>query len=114
MTRCASCRPNDPCEKHFQATVIAYAKLRRWRVYHTLHSKGSEPGFPDLILIRGEEMIACELKREGRKPSEAQDAWLAAFNRVQDVSAFCWEPQHWPMIEAALAEAAPPLVEAAK
>ncbi|OGS01146.1 MAG: hypothetical protein A2V88_08680 [Elusimicrobia bacterium RBG_16_66_12] len=102
MTRCGSCQPNDPCEKHWQATVIALAKLCGWRVYHTLHSIGSEPGFPDLILLRGDEMIACELKRQGRKPSDAQEAWLAAFDRVENVSAFCWQPEHWPLIEAAL------------
>ena len=46
-----------------------------WEAYHTLRSKGSEPGFPDWTLMR-ERVIFLELKRESGKPSPAQKFWI--------------------------------------
>src|ERR1019366_8380560 len=37
-------------EKDFMARVIALAKSRGYKVYHTLNSRGSEAGLPDLVL----------------------------------------------------------------
>lgn len=38
-------------------------------------------GFPDLILV-GPKMLAVECKGDGDKISEAQEAWLAAFEKA--------------------------------
>lgn len=48
-----------------------------FRVYHTLRSKGSQPGFPDWTLVR-ERLIFLELKSETGKPSDAQKEWIGA------------------------------------
>lgn len=100
--RCLTCQPNDPCEKHFTAQVVELARLYSWRVYHTWNSIHSQSGWPDLVLIRGTEMLCIELKRNGRKPTPAQEDWLNALQHVETVNAFCWKPEHWSLIEAAL------------
>lgn len=48
-----------------------------WIAYHTLRSKGSEPGFPDWTLVR-ERVVFLELKTETGKPSPAQKFWISA------------------------------------
>ena len=105
MTRC-TCRPepNGVCESCFTQQVIDLAKLRGWFVYHTWNSRHSQPGFPDLILIRPEthELLALELKREGKKATEEQELWLALFGDVRDVQSYCWTPSHWRLMEEAL------------
>lgn len=58
-----------------------------WACYHTHDSRGSEPGFPDLILVREGRMIAAELKGDKGRVSEEQTAWIAALDRVPGVDA---------------------------
>ena len=87
-------------EKAFQEKVVALAKACGWLVYHTFDARRSEPGFPDLILIRGEYMLAVELKTAAGKVTEAQQKWITAFARVGDVDARVWRPNDWPEIES--------------
>lgn len=61
-------------EKHFQALVVFYARSRGWRVYHTYDSRRSEPGFPDLVLVRN-EVLYRELKAEKGRLTDAQKVW---------------------------------------
>ena len=61
-------------EKSFQSLVVFYAKSRGWRVYHTYDSRRSEPGFPDLLLVR-HKILYRELKIEKGRVSPAQKAW---------------------------------------
>ena len=61
-------------EKHFQSLVVFYARSRGWRVYHTYDSRRSEPGFPDLVLVRN-EVLYRELKAEKGRLTDAQKAW---------------------------------------
>lgn len=90
-------------EAQFQARVVAYAKAAGWMVYHTFDSRKSEPGFPDLVMVRGEDMVCAELKSEaGRlKPEQAQ--WIAALGAVEDVDAFVWRPSNWDELMEVLA-----------
>ncbi len=91
-------------ERAFQAQVIALAKLTGWRIYHTYDSRRSEPGFPDLILIRGSVLLAIELKSETGKPTAEQLAWLGSFAGVQRVESSLWRPSDWDTIQATLAK----------
>jgi hypothetical protein len=100
--RCLACRPSDPCEKHFTAQVSGLARLQGWRIYHPWTSVHSQPGWPDLVLVRDSIMLCVELKRNGRKPTPAQEDWLDALEHVETVKAFCWRPSDWPLIEEAL------------
>lgn len=63
-------------EAAFQAQVIELAKLYRWRVYHTRDSRGSHAGFPDLVLVRGGDLVFLELKTEHGKATRQQEAWI--------------------------------------
>ena len=61
-------------EKKFQSQIVQLAKLYGWTVYHTYDSRRSEPGFPDLVLVR-ETVLFRELKTDDGKLTPAQKAW---------------------------------------
>lgn len=90
-------------EKEFLASFVAYARLRGWLVYHTHDSRRSDPGFPDLVLVRGDVLVFAELKTETGRVSRAQSAWLAALADATDGRAFIWRPSSWGLIEEVLA-----------
>lgn len=61
-------------EKQFQSQVIAIAKQFGWAAYHTYDSRRSEPGFPDLVLVK-DRVLFRELKTDTGRISEAQKLW---------------------------------------
>jgi len=61
-------------EKDFQSQVEKIAKQCGWLCYHTYDSRRSEPGFPDLVLVK-ERVIFAELKTDSGKLSPAQMIW---------------------------------------
>ena len=69
-------------EADFQRQVLELAALYRWLPYHTLMSRGSHAGFPDLVLVRGSDLIFAELKAERGRVSRAQAQWLGALENV--------------------------------
>ena len=62
-------------------------------IYHTYESRRSQPGFPDLVAIRGRRLLALELKRADAKPTEDQYRWLQAFAMVPGVEAYVVRPK---------------------
>jgi hypothetical protein len=70
----------DLLERDWTAQVVGtaakpgLASPLGWHVYHTLRSKGSQPGFPDWVLAR-ERILFLDLKRETGRMSQAQVAW---------------------------------------
>lgn len=64
-------------EAAFQEQVIHIAKLYGWLHFHTFDSRRSEPGFPDLVLVRSPELIFAELKAERGRLSADQVKWIA-------------------------------------
>lgn len=103
-------------EADFQLAVIQYAQMAGgYRVYHTHNSKGSEPGFPDLICVRAEfnshgivvddsaEAVIAELKVGRNKPTLDQQWWLAVLDSLAtNVRAYLWTPDDWPEINRVL------------
>lgn len=95
-------------EAAFQAQIVAAAKALGWMVYHTRQiavcaccrarkcpecarrrhrviAKGSDPGWPDLVLGRltpAPRLIIWELKREDEDLSDAQRVWMAILQAV--------------------------------
>lgn len=67
-------------EAQFQAKVVQWARLNGWLVYHTHDSRRSEPGFPDLVLVRGPDILYWELKAEKGRVSPEQERWIAALH----------------------------------
>jgi hypothetical protein len=87
-------------EKAFQARIVRLARLRGWLCYHTWNAKGSEPGFPDLVLVRPGRLIFAELKTVRAKTTMAQQRWLSLLaHSVDGVETYCWRPQHWDDID---------------
>ena len=124
--------PNDYIsERELQASVIEYANLLGYLVFHAHDSRreivdaqgqsrliGDEKmkGFPDLVLARPPRLIFAELKAEVGKLSRDQFVWrtvLEACSRPQYcggcgaifdgmVEYYLWYPSSWPVIEATL------------
>ena len=85
-------------ERDWQAIVVDAAKLNGWRVYHTFDSRRSEPGFPDLVMVRGGRLIAAELKSETGRPTRAQVDWLRDLEAVESVETYLWRPSDWEQV----------------
>lgn len=100
LTRPAT-QPPRQSERSFQAQVLAYATLRGWRAYHTHDSRHSASGFPDLVLVRRPYVLFVELKRDGERPTGAQQAWLDALIDC-GLDASVWHPLDWPELERRL------------
>jgi hypothetical protein len=69
------------------------ARTLGWNTtYHTLRSKGSDPGYPDWHLVR-ERSIFLELKTELGKVSDAQAEWIRALHKA-DAEVYVVRPSH--------------------
>ena len=89
-------------EAQFQKIVEGYAKVMGWLYYHTQDSRRSQPGFPDLVMLRGERQVVAELKRQkGAKPSEKHLNWFDGYKAV-GAEVYVWRPAHIPEIEEIL------------
>lgn len=97
-------------EATFQSEVLALAKGLGWRTFHAPANRPNprngriqhlEPGFPDLVLVRGTRLVFAELKRQTGKTTPAQDAWLADL-RATGQEAYVWRPADWPQIRETL------------
>lgn len=88
-------------EAEFQRSVVELAHALGWWTYHTLRSKGSSAGWPDLVFLRGTEALFVELKLEGKKLTrdQARVLWM-----LQDAGlrVYTWRPSDWSKIEEVL------------
>ncbi len=94
----------DVSERDFQAEVVKRAKALGWMTYHTFDSRRSDPGFPDLVLVR-DRVVFAELKRMTGKLSVVQMCWIESL-RAANAECYCWTPDQWPAIEAVLMKGA--------
>lgn len=103
-------------EAQFQATVIEYAELHGWKVWHFHDSRREVPdgrggkkwvgdkrakGVPDLMLSRDEDFIFWELKLDGKGPDVEQWDFLARAQQA-GIEADVRRPADWDLIEARL------------
>lgn len=97
-------------EKAFQAKVVKYAVERGWddpKPYHTFDSASSEPGYPDLVMVRvgGDgvgRLIYAELKVPGGRVTKAQRRWLESLEAVRGIEVYLWFPDMWDTIAEVL------------
>jgi hypothetical protein len=88
-------------EKQFQDLITEAADANGWLHYHTHDSRRSDPGFPDLVLVKpGHPILFLEVKREKGRVSWQQTAWLNAINAADGdhVIACLVRPSDWPWI----------------
>ena len=85
-------------EKSFMMDVKRAALSRDWMVYHTFDSRRSDPGFPDLVLVRPPRILFAELKTQGGRVRPEQQVWLDGLGRCGDVETFLWRPADWDSI----------------
>jgi Holliday junction resolvase len=98
----ASCAPaagggqvSSGQERHLQAALEEHLRATGWRFYHAWNSQHSAPGFPDVVALRGDRILAAEIKTMTGRVSREQRAWLDAF-RVAGVPAYLWRlPGDW-------------------
>lgn len=88
-------------EKDFQNVVIHLAHMFGWWVYHTHDSRRSQPGFPDLVLIREPEIIYVELKTEKGQLSAEQNVVIGKLNNCGQET-YVWRPRHLDDIKTRL------------
>jgi VRR-NUC domain len=79
-------------EAGFQRFVVEAAELYGWREYHTFDSRRSQPGFPDLVLVRRPRVIFAEVKTDKGLLSGAQADWLDDLDQCQRVETYIWRP----------------------
>lgn len=89
-------------EAGFMSQVIQLARVTGWLVYHTRNSKGSDAGFPDLVLVRDGQVMFWECKRDEGKPTMAQAEWLAALGDSSIVEVGVIRPRDWFHVEREL------------
>jgi hypothetical protein len=89
-------------EKQFQQQVVDYARLCGWHVHFTWGSIHSPAGFPDLVLVRGDQLRFVELKSAKGKLTQPQEEWLRVLRQVREVKAGVVWPKDWAQLESDL------------
>lgn len=84
-------------EREFLQQVRYLARQFGWKTYHTFNSQKSEPGFPDLVLVKPPELIICELKTATGKLTISQKEWVYALSSC-NVETYVWRPDDLPYI----------------
>lgn len=88
-------------EKDWQQQVTRLARLEGWRVMHHLISRGTEPGWPDLVLTRPPELLIVELKAERGRVTPAQRTWLDDLAAC-GVEVHVWRPSDFDAVHERL------------
>lgn len=89
-------------ERDWQDCIMSLLRAHNWLCFHAYDSRRSQPGFPDLLCIRGWRILAIELKTETGKLTPAQQEWLAAFDQTGHAEAYVWRPSDWDTVERVL------------
>lgn len=73
-------------EATWQAHIVLLARALGLLCYHTLDSRGSDRGFPDLTLLGPGRLVLLELKRQARAAvlTTEQAAWLDGTAGLRD------------------------------
>lgn len=99
-------------ETELLQVVLETAALFGWRTLHLRPARtaagwrtavsGDGAGFPDVLAVRGNRIIAAELKSHRGQLSAEQQVWLDALSTVAET--YVWRPEQWTdgTIEAVL------------
>lgn len=83
-------------EEQLQRAVRDLALLTGWRAYHTRDSRGSDHGWPDLVLAHAKQgrLLFIELKTTTGRIRPQQTAWLDTLASCGQETAL-WRPAQW-------------------
>ncbi len=102
MTTARATLDGDVSEKDFMQQIVKLARTTGWLVFHTYDARRSEPGFPDLVMVRGAQLIFLEVKSYKGTTSVEQKEWMGRLRQVKYVHADVARPADWLDIEAVL------------
>ena len=88
-------------EREFQAHVVEMAEALGWLVFHPYDSRRSQPGFPDLCMVRGGRLIFAELKTSKGRLTHTQRSWIMALGETA-AETYVWRPGSRDAIEEIL------------
>lgn len=90
-------------EREFQRALWQYAESHGWKCHYMYRSAqkladGSyrgmgTAGWPDVIAVRGPEMLAIECKTEKGAVRPEQQEWLTALAEVEGIDTYLWRPR---------------------
>jgi VRR-NUC domain len=107
LAHLAQSRAENVSERDFQKTVTDALTLFGWRWCHFRPARtqrgwrtalSGDPGFPDLVAVRGEQILYVELKAANGELRDEQRSWLSALGAA-GAEVHCWRPNDWPVIE---------------
>ena len=88
-------------ERQLQREIILYARKRGWKVMHIYDSRkaigddwigdNGVTGWPDLTLVRGEEIVFAELKSAKGRLTKRQREWLDILGKTP-ADTYIWRP----------------------
>ncbi len=84
-------------EATLQTSVTGLAQSLGYLCYHTHDSRRSQPGFPDLVMVRAisGRLIFAELKTERGRQSVQQREWERALHASGQGEVYLWRPTDW-------------------
>lgn len=81
-------------EAALQSQVRTAALTAGWLFYHVYDSKRSDPGFPDVVVVRDDRVMFRELKTQKGRLSPEQVQWKEALLEAGADWAI-WRPYDW-------------------
>lgn len=103
--------PRRATEAQWQEAIVEAAKATGWLVHAERPAQTGRgwatpiqghKGFPDLVLVRGREMLVVELKRKPNKVEHMQQVWLDALALAGVDVRVVWVPEGAPTFLAEL------------
>lgn len=101
-------------EKKYQRQIVDEAKRRGWEfrchVSPASMANGrwitptSDPGFPDVWLVRPGRMVVFEIKTQLGRVHPRQEDWIRVLQTIPGVEAYLVRPSDWPEVRALLHE----------
>lgn len=80
-------------ERELEDYVEDLLRVHGWHWNHSLDSRRSNPGLPDLICVKHGRIIFAELKKQvDARVSHAQQAWLHELMLNHCVEVYLWRP----------------------
>jgi hypothetical protein len=81
-------------EAAWMRQVTDLARIRGWKLFHPHWSMHSEPGWPDLALVRTPRFVLSELKtdRPSSKLTAKQEEWLELLRTIPGIEVYVWRP----------------------